>query len=278
MITFIVIIFIVLFIAYIVGTISKSIIQSTKTNQKNNVKLKPYTVKNISTDDKLLYKSKEIKSFEIHGINYTRVNDQDFGDFIGYAICEYNSHDQYAVSIYKDKNKLIGFVPKGNKRLNNSITEWHDKRIIVWGNLRFDEYYKKWFGFVYIPVGLDERQIKLIENFVNLNHLNQKLLSKKEFSILEYFQILENHNTIISYLDKVEKREELDYNFPRIIIPSLSKKLETEKEWEKLIGLEKYSDLINELSEVFKNSTLKRIEKAKKKCPDSKNVPHVNLN
>ena len=95
----------------------------------------------------------------------------------------------------------------------------NDKRIIVWGNLRFDEYYKRWFGFVNIPVGLDETQIKLIENFISLNHLNQKLLSKKEFSILEYFQILENHNTIISYLDKIEKREELEYNFPRIIIP-----------------------------------------------------------
>lgn len=45
MITSIVIIFIVLFIAYIAGTTSKSIIQSTKTDQKNNVKLKPYTVK-----------------------------------------------------------------------------------------------------------------------------------------------------------------------------------------------------------------------------------------
>lgn len=267
MITVIVIIFIVLFVLYFVGTINKTIIQGTKTNQKNNVKLKPYSVKNIPNEDKLLYKSKEIKSFEIHGINYTTVNNQDLGDFVGYAICEYNSHDQYAVSIYKEKNKLIGFVPKGNKRINNSITEWHDKRIIVWGNLRFDGYYEKWFGFVYIPVGLDETQIGLIENFINLNHLNQKLISKKEFSILEYFQILENHNIIISYLEKIEKREELDYNFPRIIIPSLSKKLEAENEWEKLIELEKYSDLINELSEVFKNSTLKRIEKAKKKCP-----------
>ncbi len=57
--------------------------------------------------------------------------------------------------------------------------------------------------------------------------------------------------------------EELYYSFPKNLIPSISSHLEKEKNWEKLIELEKYQDLINELSEKFKGTTLKRINFAK---------------
>lgn len=266
MITFIIIIFVIFFILYVIGTFNKNKIQNTKPIKENNIKAKPNSEKNISKEEKLFYKTKEIKSFEIHGINYTKVNDEDFGDFFGHVLCENNSHDKYAVSIHKNTDKLIGYVPKGNQRLNNSISEWHNKKLFAWGNLRFDDYYEKWFGVVYIPVGISDEKIKLIEEFIKLKQLNQKLISKKDFNTIQYFEILENHKHIISCLHKIGEIEEMQYDFPRNIIPSLSKKLETDKEWGKLIELENYSDLIDDLSETYKNSTLNRIEKAKKNC------------
>jgi hypothetical protein len=50
-------------------------------------------------------------------------------------------------------------------------------------------------------------------------------------------------------------------------MPTLSKQLEKEKHWIKLIELEKYADLLNDLSTKFKETTLRRIEKAKENLP-----------
>ena len=54
------------------------------------------------------------------------------------------------------------------------------------------------------------------------------------------------------------------YSFPKNLIPSISNHLEKEKNWEKLLKLEKHQDLILDLSEKFKEVTLNRINIAKK--------------
>jgi len=50
----------------------------------------------------------------------------------------------------------------------------------------------------------------------------------------------------------------------------ISKHLEKEKNWEKLIELDKFHDLINSLTDKFKTSTIKRIEKAKENLKKEK--------
>lgn len=239
----------------------KKIIQTYKTSEFEKKEISSSF--NKIEDEKMLYKTKGIKSFEIRGTYYRDLNETDAGDFIGHVSCEYNSHDQYAVGIYNDNDYLIGYVPKGNRRLNESLTEWHNEKVIAWGNLQFDDYDNKWYGVVYIPVGLNEKQIRSIEETFDLIKNNKTLISKKDLTTSEYFEILENHKKIKSNLNIIKDKDNLFYYFPKTLIPSLSKKLESEKDWNNLIKIEEHEDLLNDLSETFRNSTLKRIEKAK---------------
>jgi hypothetical protein len=241
-------------------------------NKSNKNKTQSYTETNASIniktntrteEEKLLYKTKGIKSFEIKGTYYTNLTEADAGDFFGFAKCEYNSHDQYAVGIYNENGESIGYVPKGNKRLNDSLTEWHNEKLIAWGHLQFDNYDSKWYGTVYIPIGLSEEQIKSIEETFKIIEENKELITKKELSTSEYFIILENHKKINLNLKLIKDKDNLFYYFPKTIIPSFSKKLESNKDWESLIKIEEHKDLIDNLSETYRNSTLKRIEKAK---------------
>lgn len=212
----------------------------------------------------LLYKTKGIKSFGINGTYYTNLTPADAGEFFGFVKCQYNSHDQYAVGVYNENNESIGYIPKGNKRLNHSLTEWHNEKLIAWGRLDFNNYNSRWDGVVYIPIGFGEEQIKSIEATFKIITENKELMTKKELSKTEYFTILENDKKINTNLHFIKDKNNLFfYHFPKTIIPSFSKKLEFNKDWESLIKLEEYKDLIDNLNETFRNSTLKRIEIAK---------------
>lgn len=86
----------------------------------------------------------------------------------------------------------------------------------------------------------------------------------KSKSTEKYFEILNRYREIKQLLTDLKDPEELYYSLPKNLIPSISSHLEKEKNWKKLLELEKHQDLISDLSEKFKETTLKRIEKAKK--------------
>lgn len=261
----------ILFVLIVVGIL---IFIISKGNKKNSKKTQNYNQANSNVNqkekivvkneqEKLLYKTKGIKSFEIRGTYYTNLVESDAGNFFGFVKCEYNSHDQFAVAIHNENEELIGYVPKGNRRLNESLTEWHNEKIIAWGNLQFENYDNKWYGTVYIPVGLNDKIINLIEETFLLISENKEKITDKELTTLEYFTVLKNHKKINLNLNLIKDKDNLFYYFPKTIIPSLTKKLESNKDWESLVKIEDYKDLLADLSETFRNSTLKRIEKAK---------------
>lgn len=99
---------------------------------------------------------------------------------------------------------------------------------------------------------------------MSLKFDNQTQIKKKEKSTEKYFEILNRHREITKLLADLKNPEEFYYSFPKNLVPSISSHLEKEKNWEKLLELEKHQDLISELSEKFRETTLKRIEKAKK--------------
>jgi len=217
-----------------------------------------------NNSNSLLYKEKGIRVFDIKGAKFRNLNpNKHNGEFVGNAKLENNKHDRYAVAIYNDKNNHLGYVPKGNKRLNNSIAQWHNGKILVWGHLYQDKYNKNWYGKVYIPIGYSSEQLEKIKDFLIIRQENENLIKDKEKSTEKFFKILQNHSKIDNLLKELNYPEELYYLFPRNLIPTISKHLEKEKNWVKLIELEKYQDLIDELSDNFKNSTLNRISKAK---------------
>lgn len=245
---------------------SKNQIQPTSiakpTNQTIKAVEKPTQKLN---DGQLLYKTKGIKSFEIKGLFYQGLNPKIHGgEFKGYAKTDNNSHDMYAVEIYNEENKLLGYTPKRNKRLNNSINEWHNGKVIIFGGISHDDYDNKWYGNVYIPVGYTENQLVKVEQILKLKSENHHQINKKEKSTEKYFEILNRHREINNLLTELKNPIEFYYSFPKNLIPSISSHLEKEKNWTKLLELENYQDLISDLSEKFKETTLERIETAKK--------------
>ena len=213
----------------------------------------------------ILYKSRGIKTFEMKGMYYLDLNPNIHGkEFIGYAICEDNEHDKYAVEIYNNNNELLGYTPKGNKRLNNSLLEWNNGKVLAWGGLSFENYNDKWYGTVFIPVGFTSEQIEKLNIIIKLRNKNKENIKKKDKSTEMYFEILNNHKIIKQHLFDLNNPEEIYYSFPKNFIPSISSHLEKEKNWSRLIQLEDFPDLISNLSKKYKETTLKRIDKAKK--------------
>ena len=228
-------------------------------SSKNSLKKNP-----AQEENNQLYKKKGIKRFEMKGMYYRNLNPKtDNGAFIGLAKCEDNSHDMYAVGIYNTENKLLGYTPKRNKRLNISLNTWHNGTVPVWGSLRYNTYDDKWYGSVYIPMGYTLGYIEKLERVLKLQRENENQIKRKEKETDTYFEILNRHHEIISLLTDLNNPEELYYSFPKNLIASISGHLTKEKNWEKLIELEKHDDLINELNDKFKDTTLKRIRLAK---------------
>jgi len=217
-------------------------------NQKNNTNTSNCYVKN------------EVFNFELKGIFY---NDyKRTGDFLGFAKNTYNSHDKYSVGIFIN-NKLAGYPPKGNYRLHNTINQIHNNNLLCWGNIHYDEFRNQYSGTVNIPIGFTMEELEKTETALQLI-FEQDILSKKENkSIEDFFKLLNNDSKIYELITNEKILKTINYYFNKNIIPQLSKRLEQEKDWENLIKLENYKLAINDLSENFKNSTLKRIEKAK---------------
>ena len=260
---FIVIVIIIIIIVYLIVK-NKSNKTTTKKTAPKPITKNIQKISKVKNEETYLYKSKGIRDFELKGMYYRNLNpNKHAGLFYGYSKCEQNSHDKYAVGIYNFNNELLGYTPKGNRRLNNSISEWNNGIAPSWGSLRHDDYNDKWYGYVEIAVGFDIEKSKSIDQFLKLKSQNEELISKKEKSTKKYFQILNNHTKIKLLLNDFGNIKSLEYYFPTSLIPSISSHLEKEKNWERLIELEKHMDLISELSEKFKQSTLRRIEKAK---------------
>jgi hypothetical protein len=264
MVEFFAVIVLIIVIAYFIGK-SKSKKYTTRKPSSKPISKHPQNITKVKSEENYLYQSKGIKDFDLKGMYYRNLNPKKHaGLYYGYAKCEQNSHDRYAVAVYNFNNELLGYTPKGNRRLNNSILEWNNGIAPAWGSIRHDDYNDKWYGHVEIAVGFGPEKSKRIEHFLKLKSQNEELIRKKENSTEKYFQILNNHTEIKSILNDLNNIKSLEYYFPTSLIPSISSHLEKEKNWEKLIELEKHIDLISELSEKFKQSTLNRIEKAKK--------------
>ena len=74
----------------------------------------------------------------------------DVGWFNGYAVVEpTNYYDEFAVAIYRDDHKQLGYIPKGDITTFHYI---HDQGgyVHAYGALAYDCWSDKWYGFVAI--------------------------------------------------------------------------------------------------------------------------------
>ena len=232
-----------------------------------------FTDQNKTTiiETKLLYKRKGIKKFEMKGMFYRDLSPAlHSGYFNGYALCEYNLHDTYAVGIYNNHDIHLGYTPKRNKRLSDSLDEWHYGKVMAWGSIWYNEFEDNWQGSVYIPVGYSIDELQKIENVIELKSKCHELIQDEQKSTDKFFEILKSEKELSILLSVLRNPQELAYSIPKNLISSIAVHLEKEKNWEKLIELENYQHLISVLNIKLKEGLLRRIEKAKGFLKNSK--------
>jgi hypothetical protein len=121
-------------------------------------------------DEPHVYKSSRIKLLFINGLEYRELTDKDLGKFYGYVKTEPNNEfDKYAVAIFNDKDKHIGYVPRGDEYLFNTL-ELIDGRQQAWGyiykELHIYSGKERLQGRIYIPIKCSKAKIeKAISEF-----------------------------------------------------------------------------------------------------------------
>lgn len=225
-----------------------------------------------SNTDSNVYKKREIKYHPIRGANHQNLDiNKHQGWFYGYAQCdEYNEFDIYAVAIFNHKDERLGFVRRNNYKLFNSLKQWDNGKALAWGLLKYDNYRESWIGGVDIAVGLSDEENEMIKEFCILKRENIDLNYKDNPNQTEaYFTLLNNNSRLKVLLKELDNEEVFWYRFPKKLVPTISKHLEKQKEWDKLIELEKHMDEIERLSETLEKATLRRIAKAKEQIGKS---------
>ena len=110
------VIIIVVFVLIFIACISSSSEYGSSTGNINEYYSKGYIV--------WLETRKGFDKFSMVGMYYRNLKRRDIGKFEGYAKADkLNPYDLYAVAIYDDNNKHLGFLPAGNKKMYDLILE-----------------------------------------------------------------------------------------------------------------------------------------------------------
>lgn len=219
--------------------------------------------KKKSNSETSTYKAQKLRQFDIVGAYYQNVDKSDCGYFVGKAVCDYNEHDTYAVAIYNE-TKQIGFTPKNNKRLNESIYSFHSGKIICWGRLSYSNYMNSYTGTVYIPVGMPYHELDFLNKLISIKREITVLDKTNVSDIIEYMKKFEQANELISKIDPkwiygLERLYPPTWEMIRIVLKSFEEK----EQWGKIIELKKFCDDIGNKQQ--KKIILNKIDKAIKK-------------
>ncbi len=241
-----------------------------KKNKSDDATISYTTTKN-SRNPNSSYNKKDIVKFDIVGTYFRNISPKESGNFTGYIVAEKNNvHDKYAVAVYKSNHVHIGYVPRGNQKLHNTLVKEHNGKVFAWGYIH--NYGENWEGDVCVPIAYNNQELQSIKNIFDLSANIIAKLKKDNLIKEDYFNILEEDSKqlkLMSEFNELEIKSTLPYNFmnhSNKILPNLSKLLFDNKDWEGFIYLEKYNVLINNMTnERSKNALLKRIDKAKEK-------------
>ncbi len=129
-----------------------------------NSKPKPKPVENTP----YFYKSSRIKSYQIRGLKYKHFTDSDFGKFYGYVKTEPdNKFDKFAISIFNDGDIHIGYIPKGDEYLFNTL-ELIGGQQQAWGYIHKTTS-GTLYGNVFIPIKCSNSKIEKAKEEFRLN-------------------------------------------------------------------------------------------------------------
>jgi hypothetical protein len=220
------------------------------------------TPNRATPQDKEFYKTAGIKKAELKELSDSS-GSKIPGFITGSAEIRPDEHDKYNVDILNEQGKTIGHIEK-NRRLYNSLEAWHSGSIFAFVKITQTEGAEKATGTVHIPAGLNPESIIMLKQVFEKLSKRTESLDAEDVSPEQYLEVLNDHKTISKILLELDLVDIIDISLSKRIIPTLSKQLEDEQNWDGLLQLEKHSDLIDELSERFAGTTYRRISKAKK--------------
>lgn len=142
----IIIAIIVIVITVIVITVS--IVNGTSSSQTSNIPNENYYTSGYNNIG--LEKRKGFTKYQMVGMYYRKLNKADMGKFEGYAKADkYNAHDPFAVSIFNNMGKHVGYLPAGNKYIYKLLLE-NNQSLPVYGYISCDKYGNNYIGEVAI--------------------------------------------------------------------------------------------------------------------------------
>jgi hypothetical protein len=219
--------------------------------------------------DRLLYKSVKVRDFEMRGMYYRNLSESDIGFFWGYAVPEHNDHDRYAVAIFNSHGKHLAYIPRHNRRMSDSIHEWHGGQVDCWGYLEYNDYSDRFYGTVFIPVGFEQAQVQKLKTLKeSIQDLERRTSDYQSLTTEQKIKHLESYTQILKEKRGFRLSEHAPVFFPKQLIPSLSGALEKNKRWRELAKLAAHEEAIAELSEKFAAVTRRRVEHAKQQLID----------
>lgn len=97
---------------------------------------------------------KGYSKFEMVGMYYRKLGRSDIGKFEGYVKSELNNiHDKYAVAIYNNNGKHIGYLPSGNKNIHDLILN-NGGSLLAYGYISCDSNFNNLTGEVAIKTNI----------------------------------------------------------------------------------------------------------------------------
>tara|TARA_B110000003_G_C16532597_1_gene489524 strand:+ start:71 stop:1000 length:930 start_codon:yes stop_codon:yes gene_type:complete len=139
----------------------------------------------------------------------------------------YNEHDKYAISILNENNKMLGFIPKGNRKLHRTLNSNIDSICSVYSKEEYYSDYHEDYQYLMtakIYVGFNENDISLIRNINNnfstflINYQEKKYKDNIELCdslANDFIELLKNKSILNKF--KQEKIS-FDIDFDKISI------------------------------------------------------------
>lgn len=211
-----------------------------------------------------LYKKKGIRSVMMKGMYYRKLKpEKHAGSFTGYAKSIRNRHDTFGVGIFNDDNEHLGFVPKGNYRLHNSINAWDSGSSLAFGRLWYDDYNQRWGGEVSVLAGVEVVEAERIIGGIKKRQIAKSNLAQKHIKIEELESLVKELIEIKTDSSNV-CNEYVKVDIPVSFIARTAKRFEEERIWRGILLLAELEEITALLPERNKAAFEKRISKAHK--------------
>ena len=258
---FLLIIIVVIFIGFRFSNSHKSHSENIDIHVESYPDLK--LLEKIKKPQRFIVVNKKVKKERIVGTFYSLKDNHSYaGPFEGYAFCEDNPFDNYAVAIYNLNNERLGYIQRDNRWIHNSIEHYHMGKVYCWGYLEHVINVPKpfWYGEVFISVGLSISEIEILKSFYDIFKESFLLSKKIKKDSSDYESLIENYLSTQKIISSSKSFENIEIEFKTRYVLSYVVSLAKEQNLQKINSLDKYNLLITKLTPLQQISIKKKID------------------